>query len=434
MFHTFNFVDHIDNYTYDDNYIFCSRAGCRLRKHDSSLNYDPLGLYETSIIELPRIYGTAHREFTGIYVEALIPDGTSLSYQASLDDGATWEWYNGTSWQVAGPTDWSTIEQFDSGVAEIEGTELKIRIQFSTNTDQDETPAIARVHVFYEAVWSYFEDLKRSIKGYIDAGAINYLKWAINLASAATSVTLQTEWNVVGVDSVFNLTADPGRETNLFQSYTPGSPGTVTFTASIPSGNEVEINFRGNCSVFLAADENLQISEVPAIVVVLPRAREDKYAAKNLFEYEPLNSKSIVRRRDRSVPIASNIQLYCVAGTDVEALALQDALAELFQPELSFRSQAVGEDFFCLTYEPLIDNDVVSTGLHVKTTQILVIGHKELRSYTDLPPATVVSDLYAGAALVREPTDMVIPHPVASDALTNPICSTLPPEEREIDE
>jgi hypothetical protein len=434
MFHTFNFVDHIDDYTFDDNYVFCSNAGCRLRKHDSNIDYSPLGYYESSIVELPNIYGTAHREFTGIYIESLIPENTSLSYQASFDDGVTWEWYNGTAWQTAGVSDWSTIEQFDAGIAEVRGTRLKIRIRLSTNPDQDETPSIARVHVFYEAVWSYFEDLKRSIKKYIDDGAVNYLKWAINLASASTSTSLETHWTVIGVDSVFDLTDDPGRETNLFQSYTPGSPGTVTFTTSVPAGHEVEINFRGNCSVFLAADENLQISEVPAIVVVLPRAREDKYAAKNLFEYEPLNSKSIVRRRDRSVPIASNIQLYCVAGTDVEALALQDALAELFQPELSFRSQAVGEDFFCLTYEPLIDNDVVSTGLHVKTTQILVIGHKELRSYTDLPPATVVSDMYAGAGLVREPTDMVIPHPVAPDARTNPICQTLPPEEREIDE
>lgn len=438
MYHTFNFIDHIDEYVYDDKYVYLSLAGCRLRKHDSNLDYDPFGLYETSIVELPNISGLAIREFTGVYVEALIPDGTSLQYQASTDNGATWQWYNGAIWQTAGPTDWSTITQLDEGITLLGGRQLKIRVQLVTNTDQDETPQMARIHVFYEAVWGFFEDLKRSIKSFIDSNLICHLTWAREATSATSSISLDTAWPVLGVDSVYDITADPGRITNIFQSYTPGNPGTITLSSSVASGNVVEVHFRGRCEVFLAADENLQISVVPAVVVVLTRAREDRYASKNLFEYEPLISKDVVRRRERVIPILSTIMIHAIGSIEVDSLAIQDGIAEIFEPEPSFTSQAVGDDFFCLTFEPLIDDDMVSTGLHVKTIQISVLGNKDLRSFTDVPPVTVIETELVGAGAVSNPGDLV---PVSSVVVpndeqtrSNKYCDIMLSEKGEIDE
>jgi len=432
MYHTFNFVDHLDEYTYDDHYVYCSTSGCRLRRHDASLNYSPAGLFSTSTIDLPNINGLAIREFTGLAIEEYIPPGTSIGYRASIDNGTTWRWFDGSAWQTPGANDWSTLAQIDAGIATLGGRQLRVRIRLVPTTAQTSTPAIARVHIFYEAVWGFFEDLKRSLKRLIDTTIVVHLTWSTIPSAATSSIPLVTPWSVIGVDEVYNTTADPNRLTNIFSSFTPGTPGTVALTTPVPGGNTVEVHFRGRCEVFLAADENLQISVVPAVVVVIPRAREDKHASKNLFEYEPLVSKVVVRRRERVVPISSTVMIYAIGATEVDSLATQDALAEIFEPEPTFKSQAVGEDFFCLTYDPLIDNDIVSTGLHVKATQILVLGNKDLRSYTDVPPVTVIGDEYVGAGQMGEPGERVPVSSVAvpNDASTrlNPICATLPSE------
>jgi len=434
MYHTFNFTSHQDEYTFDDQYVFLSNGGCRLRSHDQDMNYVPSGIFEESTIELPNMEGTAVREFTGLFIEAIIPDGTALGYQVSIDDGTTWQWYDGSTWQVAGAADWSTITQIDAGIGTLGGRQLKVKIRLTPDSLEVYTPHIYRIHVFYEAVWSYFEDLKRSIKRFIDTTSVNHLVWAQAMGSAGSSVILDNSWQILGVGAVYNVTADPGRLTNIFSAYDSGTR-TVTLTGAAAAGDVIEVHYTGRCNVFLAADEDLQISEVPSIVVVLPRAREDKYAPKNLFEYEPLRGKGVVRRRERSIPTLSTMMIYAVASTDVEALAIQDSLAEIFEPEPTFKSVAVGEDFFCLTYEPLIDNDMVSTGLHVKTTQLLVLGNKELRAYSDLQPITVIGEEYVGAAQVGEPGDPIsVESLVSGTTWLNPICSTLPSEKGDIDE
>jgi len=437
MYHTFNFIDHLDEYAYNDRYVYCSISGCRLRRHDLALNYSPQGYFEESTIDLPNINGLAIREFTGLAIEEYLPTGTSIGYRASIDNGTTWRWFDGSAWQTPGANDWSTLAQIDAGIATLGGRQLRIRIRLVPDAAQNSTPLITRVHVFYEAVWGFFEDLKRSLKRLIDTTIVVHLTWSTVPSTATSSIPLVTPWSVIGVDEVYNTTADPNRLTNIFSSFTPGTPGTIALTTPVPSGNTVEVHFRGRCEVFLAADENLQISVVPAVVVVIPRAREDKHASKNLFEYEPLVSKAVVRRRERVVPISSIVMLYAVGATEVDSLATQDALAEIFEPEPSFRSQAVGEDFFCLTYDPLIDNDIVSTGLHVKATQLSVLGNKELRAYTDLHPVVVIGDEYVGAAQVGEPGEMVSAYVVAApddeQVRTNPASETLPSEKGDIE-
>lgn len=437
MLHTFNFIAHFDDYVFDDRFAYLSDGGCRLRRHDSANNYSPVGTFTETEVELPNISGTAIREFTGVAVAGTVPDGTSVGYQISIDDGTIWQWYNGTVWQIAGVNDWSTLTQLDAGVPLIDGRQLKIKFRLTPDTDATLTPHLYVVHVFFEAVWGYFEDLKRSIKTLIDNSISTPLVDAQELASTSSTIafTSDNRWEILGVSAVYDTTGDPGRLTNLYASYDAGTR-VVTLTGSVASGNIVETHYIGKCNVFLAADEDLQISEVPAIVVVLPRAVEDKYAPKNLFTYEPLVGKGVVRRREPLIPISSTIMIYAVSATEVGGLALQDALAEIFEPEPVFRSVAVGEDFFCLTYEPLIDNDMVSTGLHVKATQLMVLGNKDLRAFTDLQPVTTIEGLYVGAAQVGEPGD---PSNLAAtltspDALVNPICETIPPETEEISE
>lgn len=437
MLHTFNFIAHLNDYVFDDRFAYLSDGGCRLRRHDSSNNYSPVGTFTETEVELPNISGTAIREFTGVVVSGTIPDGTSVGYQISIDDGTVWQWYNGTLWQTAGANDWSTLAQLDEGVPLINGRQLKIKLRLTPDTDATLTPHLYVIHVFFEAVWSYFEDLKRSIKTLIDNSISTPLVDARELAAVSSTITFTEDnhWEILEVTAVYDTINDPGRLTNLYSSYDAGTR-VITLAGLVSAGSIVETHYTGKCNVFLAADEDLQISEVPAVVVVLPRAVEDKYAPKNLFSYEPLVGKGVVRRREPLIPISSTIMIYAVSATEVGGLALQDALAEIFEPEPAFRSVAVGEDFFCLTYEPLIDNDMVSTGLHVKATQLMVLGNKDLRAFTDLQPVTTIEGTYVGAAQIGEPGD---PRSAAAilaspNALVNPICETIPPETKEITE
>jgi hypothetical protein len=399
--YTYNFINRRGEYVYDSSYVLVEWAECRLVRRDAAGNYALDGLFYESTVELPGWGGDAITEFTSVDWNFSLPEGTSVTFQLSTDGGTAWQYYDGAAWQPsAGPSDWMSYDNLGNGLPSITGKRMKLKMKLTPNEDGTRTPLVRFLEVYYEGVWNYFEDLKRSLKRYIDENLYVDLAWGKKIVSPTTSFTLDTDWEVISVSAVYDLTNDPYKITNLFSAY-DSSTKIVTLTGAVQTA-ELETNYTGKCPVFLSADDNLTLSELPAIVVQLPLAREDRYRPKNLFSYEYMVSTDTYRRRERPIPTGSSVILRGLAATEVESLSVLDGLAELFQGEGIFLSLATGLQFFILTFDPLRDNDSIATGLYDKAVQMQVFGEQELAGYTEIPAAADIELSVGGAEALTE--------------------------------
>ena len=399
--YTYNFVNRHSEYVYDDTYVLVKWGECRLVRRDTDGNYALDGLFYESTVELPGWGGNAITGFTSADWNFSLPTGTSVTFQLSTDGGTAWQYYDGADWKPsAGPTDWMSYDNLGNGLPSIAGKLMKLKMKLTPNADGTRTPLVRFLEVYYEGTWNYFEDLKRSLKRYIDENIYIDLTWAKKTPSSSQSFELETDWEVLSVTGVYDSTNDPDKTANLFSAY-DSDTGIVTLTESVVDA-EIEASFTGRCPVFLSADDNLTLSELPAIVMQLSLAREDRYKSKNLFKYEYMVSSDSYRRRERPIPTGSSVTLRGLAATEVDSLAILDGFAELFQGEGIFLSLATGLQFFILTFDPLRDNDSIVTGLYDKAIQMQVFGEQELAGYTVIPATTDVELSVGGSEALTE--------------------------------
>jgi len=426
-FHQFDFFNQRDEYVYDPTYVYIDTNTCRLTRRNTLGNWALDGLFYESTVTFPEWTGTAIRQLTSISWRTTTPEDSEVGFQVSTDGGTVYQYYDGADWQTASVTDWTSIDDFATGIPQLSTTRLIVKMRMTPSSDNARTPLVELVNIYYEGVWNYFEDLKRTLKHEIDTNLEIDIAWGRKIVASTTSIPLDTQWEILSVETAYDLTNDPYRATNLYQSYSSTPTPTVTLTSAI-SNATLEVNMKTRCPVFLSADENFIISEIPAIVLELPSAVEDDYQAKNLFEYEPIRQSNLFRRREKSIPIQSTIILRCLSDREVDSLAMLDGVSDIFEGEGVVRSLATGEDFFVLTFQPLRANDVISTGLYDKATQMLVIGNQELTRYTEVPGAVDISITLSGATVFTEEE-----HPITNSALPkSDICSTIAPEEEVI--
>jgi hypothetical protein len=231
-----------EQYTFDDVKVYASMECCRLRRHSTTGDYDITGIFEQAEIVFPEFNAEALSQWNGLAIQGVVPEDTSIDFQVSADGGTTWRYFNGTVWQTAGPTDWTTPENLDKGLPSLTSRRLILKARLTPNAPGSLTPLIRWVEVYFEARWNFFEDLKRSLKQYMDANMSCDLTWASVTASSGSSVLFDlgaNQWTILQVQSVYDLTADPSRLTNLFSSYTPGSPGTIIGSGRASTGSSV---------------------------------------------------------------------------------------------------------------------------------------------------------------------------------------------------
>ena len=233
-------------------------------KADSQLNYS---LDDDIFVETPLIEPNAVKSwllFEAIYVSQTgtldLPTGTSLGFKVKTSsDNYYWD----GSWKVAGLSDWST--------------EAEIRINFSTlpiatigdkkigfvmnlkTTDKEVTPEVSELKFIGEFDIEYFDDLVYDSligllnKSFRSTSVVRFETDSSSISSIDLATILENKgYNIFDVESVYNLTDDPLKLTNLHSSYAPGTAkkdgftyeyGTETFTASIPANKWVDVKF-----------------------------------------------------------------------------------------------------------------------------------------------------------------------------------------------
>jgi hypothetical protein len=190
-----------------------------------------------------------------------LPEGTSLGFKVKTTAGNYY--WDGANWVIAGASDWNTESEIRLNISTFPIPAIgNKKIGFVVNlktTDKTVTPKVSELKLLGEFDIEFFDDLVydtilrllnlnfRStsvVQFYTDSSSSS----AIDLAT----ILENKGYNIFDVASVYNLTDDPLKLSNLHDSYAPGSgkqdgftfeAGIETFSAPIPVDKLVEVTF-----------------------------------------------------------------------------------------------------------------------------------------------------------------------------------------------
>lgn len=190
-----------------------------------------------------------------------LPDGTSIGFRITTQaDDYFWD---GGSWEVAGAGDWNTEAEIRINIstlpiATIGSKKIGFRMNLKT-TNPNNTPFVHELKLAGLFDVDYFDDLvydsviRLLNTNFRSTSVVRLATGSSSISSIELATILENKgYNIFEVKSVFNLTDDPLKLTNLHDSYAPGAVkqdgftfeyGTETFDAPIPAEKLVEIKF-----------------------------------------------------------------------------------------------------------------------------------------------------------------------------------------------
>jgi len=196
-----------------------------------------------------------------------------------LSDGTQELYYNdgAAAWVPAGAGNWNTEIEVATNIDKFPAVAKKIQVIVNLATSNaDFSPEIASIRLLYESdfegledyIWrSLIPDMRTKIKPVADHHIASDGTSSIDLAN---DFKIETPYNILSVDSVYNLTIDPGKVADIFDSYVPGpnqTPGVVTLSSSPAPGDTVLIRFLYVPEIAVTTSQDYtEIEKVPQIV------------------------------------------------------------------------------------------------------------------------------------------------------------------------
>ena len=226
------------------------------------------------------------RQWAGFQADVVLPqvDGAQVtSIKFRLGDGTNERYWNGTTW-VTSTTLWNTEAEVANNIASFAATSRKLQIIANLKTtDASVSPELIRVRVLYLSDIEFQEDyIYRLLVRELRDNVRPIADYPIKLAATGTTVDLdnyplETPYNLVSIDAVFNHTDDPTHLVDLFSSYVP-STKVITLNTSVEANKTLWIQFVFAPEVAVTtSSEYHEVAKTPAIIledVNLVRASE----------------------------------------------------------------------------------------------------------------------------------------------------------------
>jgi len=196
---------------------------------------------------------------------------TSVGFR--LGDGSDEYWWDGGAW-VINTTDWNTEVEVAANISTfpVASEQLQVIINLKT-TDQTVTPYVTAIKVLYSSDVEHEEDyIWRSLLHELRDQVRPIADYAISLASTTDTIDfddypLETPYNVVGIDAVFNHTDDPEHQTDLFSSYDSGTK-VITLSSAQAVGKIIWIRLFYEPEVAVTTgQEYVEVAKVPALAL-----------------------------------------------------------------------------------------------------------------------------------------------------------------------
>jgi hypothetical protein len=211
----------------------------------------------------------ACRKWCGFMAISKTPPGTDVRFR--LNDGVIDRYWNSgaNDWVPAAPNNWNTEIEIADHIDAWPTQALSVVIMLST-TDPTVTPWVSEVRLLFDTDLVSLEDYV--VRSYIEALRENFRGVSIYAVKSTgqTSIDLgklQTPYDIVDVDAVYNNAADPMHMHPLAGcSYDAGTK--LLSIPAQPVGNTLDVRFAWRPHVVLMQSQDYtEIPRIPAIVV-----------------------------------------------------------------------------------------------------------------------------------------------------------------------
>lgn len=271
---------------------------------------------------------------------------TAAGYR--LGNGTNEYWWDGGAW-VINTVDFNTEDEISLNIATfpIASQSLQVIVNLTT-TDPEVSPVLKEIQVLYSTDVEFLEDIVyRSLVRSLRDNVRPITDYVI-LAPGGTTIDLnnfplETPYNIVDVDSVYNRTTDPDRLIDLLLSYDTGTK-IITLSSAISDTEHATIRLLYEPEVAVTTSQDYsEIAKVPAVVL------DDV----NLVDAAPIGRTDwIVRKADGAAvkippPVQGDIEIVLHGLTDkgVDQKRLADELTAYFEDHSALTSTALDEVF-----------------------------------------------------------------------------------------
>lgn len=279
---------------------------------------------------------------------------TSASYR--LTDGTDEFFWDGGSW-VVNVVDFNTEEEVvaNIGTFPVVSQKLGVVIQLAT-TDPDFTPELEEIRILWASDIEQFEDIiLRALVGELRDTIRPVAELDVPAPLTGGPVTtvdlkvIETPYDIVDVDSVYDDTADPNHLNDLFDSFDSGTK-VVTLSAGVPDTNEIRVRFVYRPPVAVTTSQDFtEISKVPIIVL-----NEIGWVdGRRMAVDDSVVNKSAETAVKVFAPIQGDFEIALLGITDklVDQLRLADEIKRFFLNHPDIRSPGLDERFSMLLVE-----------------------------------------------------------------------------------
>ncbi len=328
-----------------------------------------------------------------------------VRFRVSTDGGITWKYWDGAMWDDATDNsldpeiEWNTDQEIDANLIDlsaINGRNPAVAILMNPGggVRQRRTPEVANVTVYTDGIVDFEEDIMRSVRKHLQGMKVQGL-WRSKQDAGETVILLDTDFNVEEPIEAYDLTADPGRTTNLFSSLGPAK--TVTLTA--PSTGRLEIQYVASPEVFIMRSPNLGLSTIPSVAMSFTGSGEaqEMRDAGRLINWS--TARLVATHGEQPVHQIASMVISVQSSDPREADAMQAALARVMQQWRTVTSRATGEEMAIVQFGPTNDGSQMQNKLAVRQTQVSILAPSWVG---DLEEAPLVESVLFGFGSINE--------------------------------
>jgi len=364
-------------------------GGLQLRRmDDSESRFMPGGTFRESWAILPNWKAKGLNYIYGVEDDTVLTGerlsdkfGGSVDYQVSNNNGITWYYWDGFNWALTA-TEWSTKEMLDTHLISFPLTdqhEIRVKVRLRPGNNGKTTPVLRRLTFFADYTLNLTDDLIRSMKHWLESHI--WLKTK-NYSDSYNEdiVSIGRGWEELSAPvEVYNTTLDPSKLNNLFTGFVSGG-----IKLSSRQTGRIDASFLARPPVYVGAEEFMEISSIPSIVVNLQSLRE----VRNLRHGNSEMDLSIGRRKARihlaKVWFDAEFRISVQSDLKHEAVTMSDAVNEALTYHQYVLSEQLGETMPVPSSTPFTQAHRVAQGLFVREFVCTVFAKTWLRQDTSV--------------------------------------------------
>lgn len=274
------------------------------------------------------------RKWAGFFVDVKHPAGNKTDARYRLSDGITERYWNAgaNDWIAASPNNWNTEQEVCDHIATWPTQAIQIVINLST-TSRTLTPSIREIVLVYETDMNFLEDyvvrsfvatLREELRPISILAITSTGQTAVDLKripSAPTPDRIQTPYDIVDVDSVYNDTLDPFHMRPLAGV----SYNATTKIASLPAqpvGHRLSLRFVWRPHVVLTESQDFtEIAKIPVVELGAVEQRDIAVIGDRPYALNKASNQGFAFTEGYQCEIQIPLSIITSTGRDLHALA-----------------------------------------------------------------------------------------------------------------